>query len=197
MRTVGSRSFLFVGALAILAIAPARAVDIQAGPIFSNIDAQGKCPNVCRQNGNSRWTGQWHTIQGTGTSVCDCDVPARPVTPSSFPGQWVDAGPLWNQFDAQNKCPDVCKRSNGRAWDGNWKTTEPGRASVCSCTGQRPSSAVGAGAACNARSRGACSGCSVQCAPGQRASCREGSTWNDRLGNGDQGCVSASECTCN
>ncbi len=30
----------------------------------------------------------------------------------------------------------------------------------------------------------------------QRAACREGSTWNDRLGNGDQGCVSDSQCTC-
>ena len=196
MGTLGRWSFALVGALAALAAAPARAVDIQAGPIFSNMDAQNKCPNVCRQNGNSRWTGQWHTIQGTATSVCDCDVSSVPVTPSSAT-QWVDAGPLFSQFDAQNKCPDVCKRGGGRTWDGNWKTTEPGRMSVCSCGGQRQTPVTGAGSSCNAQGRGGCSGCSVQCAPGQRASCREGSTWNDKLNNGDQGCVTASQCTCN
>ncbi len=185
----------FAGVLAVLAAAPASAVDVQAGPIFNNMDAQNKCPNVCRQNGNGRWTGQWHTIQGTATSVCDCDVPSRPVTPSSAT-QWVEAGPLFSQFDAQNKCPNVCQRSGGGTWDGNWKTTEPGRMSVCSCGGQRLSPGFGAGSSCSARGRGGCSGCSVQCAPGQRASCREGSTWNDKLGNGDQGCVTGSQCTC-
>ena len=86
MRTLGGWSFAMVGALAALAAAPAHAVDVQAGPIFSNMDAQG---------------------------------------------------------------------------------------------------------------RGGCSGCSVQCAPGQRASYREGSPWNDKLNNGDQGCVTATQCTCN
>jgi len=198
MRKSVGWSFALAGALAVLAAAPARAVDIQAGPIFSNMDAQNKCANVCRQNGNSRWTGQWHTIPGTMTSVCDCEVPARTVTPSAA-AQWMDAGPLFSQFDAQNKCPDVCQRSNGRTWDGNWRTTEPGRMSVCSCggqAGQRQSPVIGAGSSCSARGRGGCSGCSVQCAPGQRASCREGSTWNDKLSNGDQGCVTGSQCTC-
>ena len=188
-------SLAFAGALALLAAAPARAVDIQAGPIFNNMDAQTKCPNVCRQNGNARWTGQWHTIQGTATSVCDCDVPSRPATPASAT-QWVEAGPLFSQFDAQSKCPNVCQRSGGGTWDGNWKTTEPGRMSVCSCGAGRQSPVIGAGSSCNARGRGGCSGCSVQCAPGQRASCREGSTWNDKLNNGDQGCVTGSQCTC-
>jgi hypothetical protein len=178
----------------LLGMSDARAAEVQAGPIFNNMDAQGKCPRVCQQNGNSRWNGQWHTIPGTATSVCDCEGGASPIDPKRG-SQWADAGPLFNNMDAQNKCPEVCQRTGGN-WDGNWKTTQPGRMSVCSCGGQRAASAFGAGASCSAQSRGACSGCSVQCPPGQRASCQEGSTWNDKVGNGDRGCVTNAQCRC-
>lgn len=195
MRTARLWSFVFVCAVASLAMSAARAVEVPAGPIWNNPDAQSKCPRICQQNGGGRWNGQWHTIPGTATSVCDCDIGASPVYPQRQP-QWAEAGPLFNQMDAQNKCPGVCQQSGGRAWDGNWKTTQPGRMSVCSCASQGVAPAYGAGAACSARSRGACAGCSVQCAPGQRASCQEGSTWNDKLNNGDRGCVTNAQCTC-
>lgn len=42
----------------------------------------------------------------------------------------VEAGPIWNQADAARKCPEVAK-TNGLAWDGNWRTTVPGLMSVC------------------------------------------------------------------
>lgn len=45
---------------------------------------------------------------------------------------WVSAGPIWNDVDAQRKCPGVCGRDG---WDGNWKTVEMGRNSVCRCKG--------------------------------------------------------------
>lgn len=198
LRNVPTFLLLLACASVLLAAPPARAVETPAGPIWNNMDAQNKCPDVCRRNGNATWNGNWRTLPGTATSVCDCDAPAGGRGRNDG-AQWADAGPLWNQMDAQNKCPDVCRRSGGRTWDGNWKTTEPGRASVCSCQGAGAAPSGGgtaAGAACSARARGACAGCSVQCAPGQRAACREGSTWNDRLGNGDQGCVSDSQCTC-
>ena len=186
---------VFACGLASLAMPAAQAVEVQAGPIFNNMDAQGKCPRVCQQNGNSRWNGQWHTITGTATSVCDCEGGMSPVSPQGN-SQWAEAGPLFNNMDAQSKCPGVCQQRGGRKWDGNWKTTQPGRMSVCSCAGQGMAPSYGAGASCSARSRGACSGCSVQCAPGQRASCQEGSTWNDKLNNGDRGCVNNAQCTC-
>jgi hypothetical protein len=190
MRAVQSWSLVFVFACAAsLAMSEARAVETQAGPIWNNMDAQGKCPRVCQQNGNSRWNGQWRTLPGTATSVCDCDGGGS---------QWMEAGPLFNNMEAQGRCPGVCQQA-GRTWDGNWKTTQPGRMSVCSCGGQGQGAAPSytPGAFCNAQSRGGCSGCSVQCSPGQRASCREGSTWNDKLGNGDPGCVDKAQCTCN
>lgn len=195
MRAAHLWSIVFACAVASLAMSPARAVETQAGPIWNNTDAQRKCPGVCQQNGNARWNGQWRTLPGTATSVCDCEGGMMPVYPNSQ-SQWAEAGPLFNQMDAQNKCPGVCQQSGGRAWDGNWKTTQPGRMSVCGCAGQASLPQYAPGAACGARSRGACSGCSVQCAPGQRASCQEGSTWNDKLNNGDRGCVTNAQCTC-
>ena len=43
----------------------------------------------------------------------------------------VDAGPIWNQSDAQEKCPRVCQPP--ASWNGQWRTTVPGRSSVCGC----------------------------------------------------------------
>ena len=42
----------------------------------------------------------------------------------------IDAGPIWNDGDAKQKCPAVC---SGLEWNGNWKTTIPDKMSVCSC----------------------------------------------------------------
>ena len=44
----------------------------------------------------------------------------------------VNAGPIWNQKDAQKKCPKVCKSKKAK-WQGGWWTTVPGKMSVCSC----------------------------------------------------------------
>lgn len=43
----------------------------------------------------------------------------------------VKAGPIWNNPDAQNKCPNVCEWYGG--WNGNWTTTVWGQMSVCGC----------------------------------------------------------------
>jgi mannan-binding protein len=171
--------------------------DVSAGPIWNDIDAKGKCPNVCQQNGAARWSGQWHTLPGTATSVCDCvGGSARPGFPAPD-DSWQPAGPLFNQIDAQNKCPGVCKSSGAGVWDGNWKTTEPGRMSVCMCKGAGTFRGAGAGSSCTARGNGGCAGCAVQCGPGQRASCQEGTTANDRMRNGDMGtCVANAQCAC-
>ncbi|NEO16252.1 MULTISPECIES: mannan-binding lectin [Moorena] len=44
----------------------------------------------------------------------------------------LEAGPIWNQGDAEAKCPAVCEKS-GTKWNGNWVTTVPGEMSVCGC----------------------------------------------------------------
>lgn len=45
----------------------------------------------------------------------------------------VQAGPIWNNTDAQQKCVQTCKTKGG--WNGNWTTTVPGQMSVCGCCG--------------------------------------------------------------
>lgn len=54
------------------------------------------------------------------------------ISVPTYAGDWVNAGPIWNDADAQRKCPQTCGK-NG--WDGAWKTTRPGKMSVCSCGG--------------------------------------------------------------
>ncbi len=45
----------------------------------------------------------------------------------------VEAGPIWNQQDAEKKCPSVCEKRGG--WTGHWWTTVQGKMSVCQCKG--------------------------------------------------------------
>lgn len=42
----------------------------------------------------------------------------------------VQAGPIWNQEDANLKCPVAAAAVHGE-WNGNWTTTVPGAMSVC------------------------------------------------------------------
>ncbi len=46
----------------------------------------------------------------------------------------IEAGPIWNQQDADAKCPQVCKTANASGWNKQWRTTVPGTMSVCGCT---------------------------------------------------------------
>lgn len=48
----------------------------------------------------------------------------------------ISAGPIWNNIDSQNKCPRVCTDVGG-IWNGQWRTVEPGRNSVCECEGTK------------------------------------------------------------
>jgi len=75
----------------------------------------------CRASGNQRWR-----VDTVSQFQGPRDQFARdPITRD------VEAGPLWNNGDADRKCPAVC--APGR-WTGQWRTTVPGRMSVCGCT---------------------------------------------------------------
>lgn len=43
----------------------------------------------------------------------------------------VKAGPIWDNNDARERCPEVCAENGG--WNGQWTTTEEGVQSVCGC----------------------------------------------------------------
>jgi ribosome modulation factor len=99
----------------------ASAREIKAGPIWSNADAQTKCPAAAAAV-NREWSGEWRTtIQGR-ESVCS-------VYDQEFT-QSVNAGAIWSNADAQTKCPAAAAAVN-REWNGEWRTTVQGRESVC------------------------------------------------------------------
>jgi FtsP/CotA-like multicopper oxidase with cupredoxin domain len=59
------------------------------------------------------------------------DTIALPVQGNTWD---VDAGPIWNNSDAQTKCPAACtQKASGGTWNGQWTTTIPGTMSVCGC----------------------------------------------------------------
>lgn len=54
--------------------------------------------------------------------------PEEPATTSKA----IEAGPIWDQKDAEGKCPNTCSHHKLQ-WDSNWWTTVSGKMSVCSC----------------------------------------------------------------
>jgi hypothetical protein len=115
------KALLFAGAIVLFASNGALAVDINAGPIWSNDDAQQKCPRVCS---GLRWNGQWTTTQWGQMSECGTTAGAN-----------IAVGPIWNNADAQQKCPAQLART---WWGGGWRTTQQGVMSVCGCNPPSP-----------------------------------------------------------
>ncbi|MCP4383896.1 MAG: lectin MVL [Hyphomicrobiales bacterium] len=103
------------------------AAEIDAGPIWNNMDAQGKCPGVCSGAGGT-WDGNWRTTVPGQQSVCSCNLKHKPDKNAHN----YNAGPIWNNADAQTKCPPVCI-SHNQTWTGNWHTKVQGKMSVCQC----------------------------------------------------------------
>ncbi len=116
---------LLCAALSLTASAQTRTIAVEAGPIWNQADAQRKCAEVAEANGGV-WTGQWRTTVPGKMSVCDLRFSSR----KKYVVKSVEAGPIWNQTDAQKRCPEVAN-SNGGVWTGQWRTTVPGRMSVC------------------------------------------------------------------
>ena len=46
-------------------------MDVLAGPIWNNEDANKVCPAICRSYGGE-WNGQWKTVVEGKMSVCGC-----------------------------------------------------------------------------------------------------------------------------
>jgi hypothetical protein len=92
--TIGLRATAYApSATVVAAPAPATVVasvpsgpevlcSIEAGPLWSNVHAQGECPNVCPRAGATRFTGQWWTTRWNEMSVCQCAFPAGTQCPA-------------------------------------------------------------------------------------------------------------------
>ena len=126
---VSAAAVAFVGAALLRVASPSLSaqssvITVEAGPIWNQMDAEKKCPQVARANGGT-WNGQWRTtIPGT-MSVCEVRLRG-----SRHVVEAIEAGPIWNQMDAEKKCPEIARANRG-VWNGHWRTTVPGRMSVC------------------------------------------------------------------
>lgn len=105
---------------------------IDAGPIWNRIDAAKKCADVASRAGGA-WSGEWRTTRPGEMSVCNVVEWRRGRDRDG----WINAGPIWNQNDAENKCPQAAREARG-IWTGEWRTTKPGETSVCEIADGRP-----------------------------------------------------------
>lgn len=69
-----------------------------------------------------------YDITGAATNQAVERSAPPPPTPQST--RLVNVGPIWNQPDAQVKCPVVAYSVDGR-WTGGWKTVRNGEMLVC------------------------------------------------------------------
>ena len=88
-----------------LMLSNVHAVDIEAGPIWNNNNAQQKCPGVCTSK-NLQWTGHWVTTVQGKMSVCKCDP--KTAQPTITPTQ---ASPgTTTSLDAKAKATELLRK---------------------------------------------------------------------------------------
>lgn len=105
--------------------------DVEAGPLFNQAEADQKCPTVCKAP--ATWNRTWRTTKPGAMSVCGCAEPAPALVPAAAKGKVrdVEAGPLFDQKEAAEKCPQLCAAP--AKWTGGWRTIRPAVMSVCAC----------------------------------------------------------------
>jgi len=147
-------SIVCTAAPAAMLVAPAPAAarerSVEVGPIWHQMDAERKCRDAARKEGGT-WTGQWRTTRPGQMSECDIRIERHdsmrgmdrhesmrgmergPAWMGGHHGRHVrsvQVGPIWNQMDAERKCPQAARGAGG-TWDGQWRTTRPGQMSEC------------------------------------------------------------------
>ena len=127
-------ALLAAAALPFAALAQSTKVEVEAGPIWSQADAERKCPEVAKAQGGV-WTGAWRTTVPGQMSVCQLRFSSS--RGNKYVIEAIEAGPIGSQMDAERKCPEVAK-ANGGEWTGQWRTTVWGRMSVCEVRLRRP-----------------------------------------------------------
>lgn len=94
---------------------------------FQNVDLNSSFVSNCFGCHNYE-VSQSNTLPSSGLSHIFDDVMQGQCKATD-----VQAGPIWSNSDAQQKCAQTCKSKGG--WNGNWTTTVPGEMSVCGCCG--------------------------------------------------------------
>ena len=102
-------------------------VDIPAGPIWNQDDANVKAPKVAAAH-QGKWTGQWNTVVPNEMSVVQVELNVQNTGSHSYKTN-VLAGPLWSNDEAQKVGPAIAA-SYGATFTGQWNTIVEGVMSV-------------------------------------------------------------------
>lgn len=102
-------------------------IDIPAGPLWSNDEAQKMGPVIAAAHGG-KFTGQWTTVVESQMSVVNVELPVARSGKNSFKTN-VLAGPLWSNDEAQKVGPNIAASYGGK-FTGQWKTITEGVMSV-------------------------------------------------------------------
>lgn len=94
-------------------------VDIPAGPIWDQNDANEKAPKIAAAH-QGKWNGQWKTVVEGKMSVIGVELNVENVGSNSFKTD-VIAGPLWSNDEAQKIGPAIAA-SYGAKFTGQWTT---------------------------------------------------------------------------
>ena len=99
-------------------------------------------------NNKGQWTGNWRKVGANNQSVCQIRVETagKPVVksettyvplPKPVPAaparnvREIFAGPIWDDAQANKKCPLIAANNKG-VWTGKWRKTGPNHNSLCS-----------------------------------------------------------------
>ena len=102
-------------------------VNIPAGPIWDQKDAEDKAPLVAAAH-QGKWTGQWNTVVQGEMSVVEVELRVKNTGSDCFKTN-VLAGPLWSNDEAQ-KVGETLAASYGGTFTGEWHTIVEGKMSV-------------------------------------------------------------------
>lgn len=107
-------------------VASAQIEQMEVRALGSQADANRTC-SMAASVIDGEWTGAWTRVGPGGRSTCEMQFAPAQMAGGRRP---VDAGPIWNQADAENKCRQLAQRERAD-WTGGWWTTQPGVMSVC------------------------------------------------------------------
>lgn len=102
-------------------------VNIPAGPIWNQQDAEEKAPKIAAAHQGS-WTGQWSTVVENNMSVVEVELPVEYAGSNEYKTT-VLAGPIWSNDEAQ-KVGSSIAASYGAEFTGEWDTIEENVMSV-------------------------------------------------------------------
>ena len=118
-----------------LSTAQAKTVNVNSGPIINGLFARIVCPNIAIQS-NGTWTGEYDRQRQT----CEINIPdpvqnqTKPIKrkPLKPPVKIlnVDAGTIWSQQHADQRCKALATKNKGR-WNGNWSEKTSTKPSYC------------------------------------------------------------------